>query len=383
MLEALFAAYPAAMKAQLPEVFALPEEHFAATEVMLPLQTIPRDVSRFFMSGQLEVIFSVGPTNEVMLTARWLGADVTGTDAATTVTDALKTVSVAFMCLVLGNFLRSTLWPSPVIFPAERVGVQLFAREIGAERSRALNEMLVRTGTSSAPDDVNEPMPVGYPLAISDFQQSVLAPRHPLLKRAKKPSLANVLEDEILSGDLTFDPDGAVTLTPRGGGPSLPLASTSSLTKALAQLVAYFRQRAPSKSVLLIIDEPESNLHPERQVQIARFLARVVHAGFRVMVSTHSDYIIRELNHCIMASHTDKTIRAAAREMGYPETVSLKPKDVGAYHVRDGLAERLEVTSTGFRVPSIDAVIEKQTDVSQRFYAAIDALEEAPAQEPT
>jgi predicted ATPase len=50
----------------------------------------------------------------------------------------------------------------------------------------------------------------------------------------------------------------------------------------------------------IIIDEPELNLHPDNQRKIARWLVRVVNAGFKVMITTHSDYIIREFNNLIM-----------------------------------------------------------------------------------
>ena len=49
-----------------------------------------------------------------------------------------------------------------------------------------------------------------------------------------------------------------------------------------------------------MIDEPELNIHPENQRHIARLLARLVNAGLRIVISTHSDYIVREFNSLLM-----------------------------------------------------------------------------------
>lgn len=48
---------------------------------------------------------------------------------------------------------------------------------------------------------------------------------------------------------------------------------------------------------LLIIDEPESNLHPEWQVEFARFLVNL-NASFdiKILVNTHSPYFLRAVN---------------------------------------------------------------------------------------
>ena len=55
-----------------------------------------------------------------------------------------------------------------------------------------------------------------------------------------------------------------------------------------------------------MIDEPELNLHPENQRKMARMLAMLVNAGIKVFITTHSDYIIRELNTLIMLGKTSQ-----------------------------------------------------------------------------
>ena len=49
----------------------------------------------------------------------------------------------------------------------------------------------------------------------------------------------------------------------------------------------------------LIIEEPEAHLHPGAQTEIALTLAGLVRAGVRVVVTTHSDWLLKEIANLI------------------------------------------------------------------------------------
>ena len=56
------------------------------------------------------------------------------------------------------------------------------------------------------------------------------------------------------------------------------------------------------KGELLIIDEPEMNLHPEAQARFMEFLAMLVHAGLHVLIMTHSPYMVDHLSNLMKAA---------------------------------------------------------------------------------
>ena len=60
---------------------------------------------------------------------------------------------------------------------------------------------------------------------------------------------------------------------------------------------------------LLVIEEPELNLHPEKQRKLARLLAKLVNHGIKIFITTHSDYIIREFNTLIMLHSKNERIK--------------------------------------------------------------------------
>ena len=68
----------------------------------------------------------------------------------------------------------------------------------------------------------------------------------------------------------------------------------------------FFLKSTAKKGQLLIVDEPEGHLSPKNQIYMARLLAMCVNAGVKVLVTTHSDYFIQEINNLIMLNSIDE-----------------------------------------------------------------------------
>jgi predicted ATPase len=79
---------------------------------------------------------------------------------------------------------------------------------------------------------------------------------------------------------------------------TIDLYNASSATKQLTSLLLYLRYRAKEND-LLIIDEPEMNLHPKSQAKLLEIFAILVNIGIKVLITTHSPYFVDHLNHLI------------------------------------------------------------------------------------
>lgn len=122
---------------------------------------------------------------------------------------------------------------------------------------------------------------------------------------------------------------------------------------------------------LLIIDEPELNLHPDNQRKIIRILARAVRRAFKVMISTHSDYVLRELNHLVMLSGRTEAAERAIDELGYDRETLLTPDRLGVYLFDGHTAHAVEVNEAGFEVATIERQIASMNADAQRIYAVL------------
>ena len=101
------------------------------------------------------------------------------------------------------------------------------------------------------------------------------------------------------------------------------LDQASSMVSELAPLVLFLRGLI-KPSDTLIIEEPEAHLHPGAQADIAVILASLVRAGVRVIVTTHSDWLLQEIGNLVLEGLLeDKTDEPASW---------LLPEEVGAWH---------------------------------------------------
>jgi predicted ATPase len=91
---------------------------------------------------------------------------------------------------------------------------------------------------------------------------------------------------------------------------------SSSAVRSLLDIGFYLKHEAQHGD-LLMVDEPELNLHPENQRRVARLFARLVNVGIKVFITTHSDYIVKELNTLIMLNHDKPHLQRIAEQEGY------------------------------------------------------------------
>jgi len=82
----------------------------------------------------------------------------------------------------------------------------------------------------------------------------------------------------------------------------LPFYIASSAVKSQLDMSFYIKHLA-KKGDILLVDEPEQNLHPVNQRKMARLFVQLIKAGIKVLVTTHSDYLIKELNHLILLNN--------------------------------------------------------------------------------
>lgn len=128
--------------------------------------------------------------------------------------------------------------------------------------------------------------------------------------------LAELLEKQILSGDVKFSQPESQSVSHSQLDPArellfqsaensrLEISIASSMVKELSPLVLYLRYLA-KPGELLVIDEPEMNLHPEAQAKMIELLAMLVDAGLNILVTTHSPYLVDHLTNLIKAADVE------------------------------------------------------------------------------
>jgi predicted ATPase len=263
-----------------------------------------------------------------------------------------------------------------VMFPVERNSINTFSKQLSIRKQDRFDTMLLFKDKEKDIRKIESLLDFKrYPLSISDELRVADDLVEIKKKKSKFYDFAEELERELLLGEVNISNDGEILFIPNNSpSTKLPIQMTASIIKTLSSLVVYLKHRAEDND-LIIIDEPEINLHPENQIILTRIFARLANKGFRLLISTHSDYIVRELNNLLILSRKDNTsVMKNAEEFGYKDDEYINQEDLGVYAFKfDNKVniEQIPVTETGFNIEAMDLAIDKQSDISERLYYSV------------
>uniref|UniRef100_UPI00312B76AC AAA family ATPase n=1 Tax=Microcoleus sp. CAWBG640 TaxID=2841653 RepID=UPI00312B76AC len=254
--------------------------------------------------------------------------------------------------------------PRPFIASAERTGAAIFRKELNFARNRLLEQM-GQGNNKIHPMELLFKAYQDYALPIKtnvDFtreletivkKSSFIAENHP-----------DILADfaDIIGGQYTVTRNDELYYEPNGKRLKLSMDESSSAVRSLLAIGFYLKHEAQIGD-LLMIDEPELNLHPENQRRVARLFARLVNLGIKVFITTHSDYIIKELNTLIMLNHDKPHLKRIAEEEGYREVELISSNKIKVY-----IAEETGKTKTNKCQTLTPADIDPEMGIEARSF---------------
>ena len=183
---------------------------------------------------------------------------------------------------------------------------------------------------------------------IADFMQKLILYNETGESDNSVAYLADTLESGVLAGQILMKPvPGGYPeffYHPRQVEEEVRLTRVSSMVSELAPLVLFLRGGIHSNDTL-IIEEPEAHLHPGAQTEIALTLAGLVRAGVRVVVTTHSDWLLKEIANLIRIGDLKRKGGTQAKKM---ESVHwLLPQEVGTWWFqKDGIVQHIPFDPT-------------------------------------
>ena len=233
---------------------------------------------------------------------------------------------------VAANAMFSDTFPRPFIFSAERTGVSIFRKELDFARDRLLREM-THAGKDIDPRQLLSKAYQRYPSPIennldSSRQLEDIAKSKSFIAKEHPENLEDFAD--IVGGDYVITQHDQLYYIPKSTKIKLTMVESSSAVRSLLDISFYLHHIA-KKGDLLMVDEPELSLHPENQRRIAKLFARLANIGVKVFVTTHSDYIVKELNTLIMLNHDKPHLKRIAEENGYQNSELINVDQVKVY----------------------------------------------------
>ncbi len=210
-----------------------------------------------------------------------------------------------------GLKLEELIVISPEIFPGLTVNnmnrYYLPAARSGIMQSHQVIASSVMTNASRAGlEQIEIPTLSGL---IVDFMQQIILYEEDKSSESKITKLSKTLESDVIGGQIVSTSSQnrypVFLYQPSDNSEEFRLYQSSSMVSELAPLVLLLRSGIKPGDTL-IIEEPEAHLHPGAQADMAVILARLVRAGVKVIITTHSDWLLQEIGNLIRAGELEK-----------------------------------------------------------------------------
>lgn len=319
---------------QLPKIFAAQAERFKTAEFQVIL-----DIKKISLKSKFDLKMRAAKAELFSITKREENTELVvallaDKEKVTIPTDVVERIITD----ALKDIIFAQLFPRPFIASAERTGAAIFRKELNFARNRLLEEM----GQADKNIDPMELLFKDYDDYALPIKTNVEFTRQ-LETLVKKSSFVaenhtDILADfaDIIGGEYTVSRNDELYYVPKGKRVKLSMDESSSAVRSLLDIGFYLRHEAQHGD-LLMVDEPELNLHPENQRRVARLFARLVNLGIKVFITTHSDYIIKELNTLIMLNHDKPYLKRIAQEEGYRAEELLYAEKIKVYIAEEAL----------------------------------------------
>ncbi len=289
--------------------------------------------------------------------------------------------------ILLAEICLQNHFLTPFILSAERLGISLFYKELDIRRNVLVEKLQKMSHGNGKDKEVFDPFELieefsaRFAVPIRDnisFTRNVdvLQKKQCLLKNGK--ALADKIKD-MMGGyyrhtgvEIRF-----ISKARKDGKFDLPLYMASSSARALSDFYFFLKHEA-KEGYLVVIDEPESHLDPANQILLARLLASCVNSGLKVLITTHSDYLIKEFNNLIMLGNDfkGKDVFLSSRKNDYTKNDCLDQQRVSAYLCENRTLTPCQVDQKGMRIRSFDDTIDQINEISDELDFLTDGIKE-------
>ncbi|WP_078235572.1 AAA family ATPase, partial [Vibrio parahaemolyticus] len=286
--------------------------------------------------------------------------------------------------LFISGLVSMYTFMRPHIVSSERTGALMFQVEM--DRSTILIDEVMRNigGLDIEPSDkkrfigdlidklysTKSRLPTPVSMNVRDVREIAKTKETQSTISKANPEVIEIL-NEINGGEFIID-DNELKFLQSESNQAFTISSTSSSIKSIFLIDLIIRHKLDPFEIILI-DEPELNLHPDNQRLMARLIVRLINAGVKVLITTHSDFLIREINNAIALSNEFENKEAFLKEHDLIKADTLDGERVSAYAVdKTGVVNPMPINKFGIETAIFDVLINKANDFQDEILEKIE-----------
>lgn len=213
---------------------------------------------------------------------------------------------------------RGVLGCRSLFFPASRTGIMLLFREFFANRTDELFSYQINRNKLVPNKDYYGELtqPIYQYLR---FLQTYSEWRYRLQNYKDE---IEFFEEKLIEGHITANKQNGFSFDSKTDHVSVPMYMASSMINEIAPFVLALSSATMYNG--FIIDEIEASLHPQKQLELVRFLNRLSNRGIKLILSTHSDTFASKVNNLYILSNYFKQNKGK----GILEKMGLEKEDL-------------------------------------------------------
>lgn len=264
------------------------------------------------------------------------------------VKDAIQIINLSIQNVLF----RATAPYDPIYLPAERLGINVFINDLN------VNRLNISVGLSNPSDSQNN----NFKKYVSPIEHYIGFVNNSMrnVNRHIKELDNSKLINKLIPGNFMYDEEhnifGYQLPGIDGRSKVIDFEMLSSSLKSIFGFDLFLKSNPEGK--WLFFDEPEMNLHPENQKTIADLLFKLMKKNIKFVISTHSDYFVKELINCVLKDKLNEQ----------------ENNEINVYEFKEGTATKINnIFDIDESVDNFDNTTRK---INDEYYDIVDELED-------
>ena len=254
------------------------------------------DIASFLHHISPKVVSMVNRKNAGMIAI----INQTGNDERKNQTLSVHWSSANYEDMMLKSALQSIMESESLFLPASRTGLLLLYRDFFANRTD--NDLSFVFEGERFVDNQEKTATLTKPMY--DFLRFLQTYSERKDINEKYRDELKFFEKHLIEGHIDVNEQGIFSYRSADENATVPMYLASSMIKEITPFVLAVMSNNMYNR--LIIDEVEASLHPQKQLELVRFLNRLNNMGMKLIVSTHSDTFASKLSNLYILSERVK-----------------------------------------------------------------------------
>lgn len=261
------------------------------------------------------------------------------------------------------------LGTNSIFVPASRNGLMLLYREFFAHKTDAvvsynMNGDILKVQTKGT---------LNLTKFMYEFLRFLQLYKKDEAVESRNKDVIEFFDNTIINGRISVDQQNGITYTSQNENGQIPMYLTSAMVNEVVPF--YLIMTSNSDYQRLVIDEIEASLHPQKQLEMVRFLNRLKNKNHQFIITTHSDTFVNGLNNLVVLSeYYNKTgDKSALDKLGVEEADLIDSSDLFVYEFVSGengksfVEERTYNTKQGYQFDLFTSIALKVYQDAQKL----------------